>query len=85
MKLDGEEVELCFIDHPSNEMSVENTLTTYDPHAFIVVYSVDDHESFLAACDTLQYLTSQSCNSRCRYENGISLLLCIVNSSLKKT
>ena len=22
VKLDGEEVELCFIDHPSNEMSV---------------------------------------------------------------
>ena len=25
---------------------IENTLSTYDPHAVIVVYSVDDRESF---------------------------------------
>ena len=25
---------------------IENTLSTYDPHALIVVYSVDDRESF---------------------------------------
>ena len=81
VKLDDEEVELCFIDHPSNEMSVtsdhqkifvadiwkyycfqvENTLTTYDPLAVIIVYSVDDYDSFSTSCDILHYLSSLNC------------------------
>ena len=28
VKLDGEEVELCFIDHPTNEMSVSDILSS---------------------------------------------------------
>ena len=74
VRIDTEEIELCFIDHPSNEMSVrkikiswkhfekyfqvENILTTYDPQACIVVYSIDDRNSFISACETLQYLSS---------------------------
>ena len=64
VKLDGEEVELCFIDHPTNEMSVENTLTTYDPHAVILVFAVNDITSFNMASDTLQYLYSLNCSSK---------------------
>ena len=72
-------MELCFIDHPSNEMSVgdssirnialsnmnifhlqvENILTTYDPQACVIVYSIDDRKSFSTACDILHYLSSQ--------------------------
>ena len=43
---------------------IENTLTTYDPHALIIVYSVDDLESFHTACDALAYLKSQHCGER---------------------
>ena len=35
-------------------------LTTYEPHACIVVYSISDRESFNKAQDTLQYLASQT-------------------------
>ena len=38
---------------------VENILTTYDPHACLVVYSIDDKTSFSTACDILHYLSSQ--------------------------
>ncbi|XP_066960139.1 GTP-binding protein GEM-like isoform X15 [Macrobrachium rosenbergii] len=54
--LDGEESEVIFIDHPAIEMSVENCLTTYDPHACVVVYSITDKGSFKKAEDTLNYL-----------------------------
>ena len=43
---------------------IENTLTTYDPHALIIVYSIDDLESFHTACDSLAYLTSQNCSDK---------------------
>ena len=43
---------------------IENTLTTYDPHALIIVYSVDDLESFHTACDSLAYLNSQNCSDK---------------------
>ncbi|XP_065332259.1 uncharacterized protein LOC135934443 [Cloeon dipterum] len=54
--LDGEESELSFIDHPTSEMSPENCITTYEPHAYVVVYSVAERESKLAAEETLQFL-----------------------------
>ncbi|XP_023309804.1 ras-related protein Rap-2a-like [Anoplophora glabripennis] len=54
--LDGEESEMIFIDHPSSEMSVENSLSTYEPHACIVVYSVVSRSSFQHAEETLNYL-----------------------------
>jgi len=62
--LDGQEAELTFIDHPSNEMSVENILSTYEPQACMVVYSIIDKESFTKAEDTLQYLATQTCKDR---------------------
>lgn len=54
--LDGEESEMIFIDHPSSEMSVENSLSTYEPHACIVVYSIVARGSFQHAEETLNYL-----------------------------
>lgn len=54
--LDDEESELVFIDHPSVEMSVENSLTTYEPHACIIVYSVVDKNSFKVAEDIINYV-----------------------------
>ena len=36
VKLDGEEVELCFIDHPANEMSVREKTPL---KAFLLVHS----------------------------------------------
>ncbi|XP_068972884.1 uncharacterized protein Rgk2 [Bombus flavifrons] len=54
--LDGEESEMVFIDHPHVEMSVENSLSTYEPHACIVVYSTVSRTSFQVAEETLNYL-----------------------------
>ncbi|XP_068083166.1 GTP-binding protein RAD-like [Anabrus simplex] len=54
--LDGEESEMIFIDHPSVEMSVENSLSTYEPHACVVVYSITDRATFKTAEDILNYL-----------------------------
>ncbi|XP_076033966.1 uncharacterized protein LOC143020914 isoform X2 [Oratosquilla oratoria] len=54
--LDGEESEINFVDHPADEMSVENYLTTYEPHAFVVVFSVVERSSFQRAEEILQYL-----------------------------
>ncbi|XP_049834419.1 GTP-binding protein Rit2 [Schistocerca gregaria] len=54
--LDGEESELTFIDHPCSEMSPENCVTTYDPHAFCVVYSTADRGSLRVAEEVLQCL-----------------------------
>ncbi|CAH1392709.1 unnamed protein product [Nezara viridula] len=58
--LDGEESEMVFIDHPSSEMSVENSLSTYEPHAAVVVYSVVDRATFKAAEEILNYLWRES-------------------------
>jgi len=55
--LDGQEAELTFIDHASDEMSVENILSTYEPHACMVVYSIVDRDSFLVAESILEYMT----------------------------
>ncbi|XP_039750586.1 uncharacterized protein LOC120626862 isoform X2 [Pararge aegeria] len=57
--LDGEESELIFIDHPSTEMSVENCLSTYEPHACVVVYSVVAKSSFIRANELLSYLARE--------------------------
>ncbi|XP_024946852.1 uncharacterized protein LOC107273807 isoform X2 [Cephus cinctus] len=54
--LDGEESELTFIDHPHIEMSIENSLSTYEPHACIVVYSIVSRDSFQVAEEMLNYL-----------------------------
>lgn len=39
---------------------VENCLTTYDPHAFVLVYSITDRSSFGFADEILKYLWSES-------------------------
>ncbi|XP_048001321.1 uncharacterized protein LOC125238075 [Leguminivora glycinivorella] len=57
--LDGEESELIFIDHPSTEMSVENCLSTYEPHACVVIYSVVARSSFTRAGEILAYLARE--------------------------
>ncbi|XP_017878812.1 uncharacterized protein LOC108624199 [Ceratina calcarata] len=54
--LDGEESEMVFIDHPHVEMSVENSLSTYKPHACVVVYSIESRSSFQVAEEILNYL-----------------------------
>nr|XP_012136889.1 PREDICTED: uncharacterized protein LOC100883976 isoform X2 [Megachile rotundata] len=54
--LDAEESEMVFIDHPYVEMSVENSLSTYEPHACIVVYSIVSRTSFQVAEEILNYL-----------------------------
>ncbi|XP_008553262.1 uncharacterized protein LOC103575310 [Microplitis demolitor] len=54
--LDGEESEMIFIDHPHVEMSLENSLSTYEPHACVVVYSVVSRPSFQVAEEMLNYL-----------------------------
>ncbi|XP_050671471.1 uncharacterized protein LOC126969896 isoform X2 [Leptidea sinapis] len=57
--LDGEESEMIFIDHPSTEMSVENCLSTYEPHACVIVYSVVAKTSFIRAAELLAYLARE--------------------------
>ncbi|XP_058066311.1 arf-GAP with ANK repeat and PH domain-containing protein cnt-2-like [Anopheles bellator] len=57
--LDTEESEMIFIDHPNVEMSVENSLSTYEPHACVVVYSIVDRNSFRVAEEILNYLWSE--------------------------
>ncbi|XP_055624302.1 uncharacterized protein LOC129767426 [Toxorhynchites rutilus septentrionalis] len=58
--LDNEESEMIFIDHPNVEMSVENSLSTYEPHACVVVYSIVDKNSFRVAEEILNYLWSEN-------------------------
>ena len=41
-------------------VQVENTVSTYEPAACVVVYSVTDRLSYARAEDTLQYLASQA-------------------------
>ncbi|XP_067628981.1 uncharacterized protein Rgk2 isoform X2 [Eurosta solidaginis] len=58
--LDDEESELVFIDHPSVEMSVENCLSTYDPHGCVVVFSVVEKASFRVAEEIIKYLWQEN-------------------------
>ena len=50
--------------HHFTFLQVENILTTYEPHACIVVYSITDRDSFTKAQDILQYLAMQSCKEK---------------------
>ncbi|KAK4023087.1 hypothetical protein OUZ56_008521 [Daphnia magna] len=67
--LDGEESQLVFIDHPHGEISVENSVSTYNPHAFVIVYSVVDAESLREVEEVLHFLwrhsltNNRNCNS----------------------
>ncbi|KAG6797369.1 hypothetical protein HZU73_07440 [Apis mellifera caucasica] len=54
--LAGEESELTFIDHSSAEMTPEACITTYEPHAYCVVYSTTDRASIRVAEEVLQTL-----------------------------
>ncbi|XP_047476815.1 GTP-binding protein RAD-like [Penaeus chinensis] len=54
--LEGEESEIVFIDRPADEMTVEQYLSTYEPHAFVVTYSVIERRSFQRAEEVLQLL-----------------------------
>ncbi|EDW79762.1 uncharacterized protein Dwil_GK17958 [Drosophila willistoni] len=58
--LDDEESEMVFIDHPSVEMSVENSLSTYEPHGCVVVFSVVDKGSFRNAEEIINYLWQEN-------------------------
>ncbi|KAH8401193.1 hypothetical protein KR009_003564 [Drosophila setifemur] len=58
--LDDEESEMVFIDHPSVEMSVENSLSTYEPHGCVVVFSVVDRGSFRIAEEIINYLWQEN-------------------------
>ena len=78
VSLDGQEAELNFIDHPSNEMGVENIISTYEPQACMVVYSIIDKESYAKAEETLQYLETQ------KRESGIRRAKILVHFSFIK-
>lgn len=54
--LAGEESELTFIDHSCAEMTPENCISTYEPHAYCVVYSTTDRASVRVAEEVLQAL-----------------------------
>ncbi|KAL0100159.1 hypothetical protein PUN28_019533 [Cardiocondyla obscurior] len=54
--LAGEESELTFIDHSCTEMTPENCISTYEPHAYCVVYSTTDRASVRIAEEVLQSL-----------------------------
>ncbi|XP_014480999.1 PREDICTED: uncharacterized protein LOC106747708 isoform X2 [Dinoponera quadriceps] len=54
--LAGEESELTFIDHSCAEMTPENCIATYEPHAYCVVYSTTDRTSVRVAEEVLQSL-----------------------------
>ncbi|KAK2576912.1 hypothetical protein KPH14_005533 [Odynerus spinipes] len=54
--LAGEESELTFIDHSCAEMTPENCIATYEPHAYCVVYSTTDRASVRLAEEVLQTL-----------------------------
>lgn len=58
--LDDEESDMVFIDHPSVEMSVENSLSTYEPHGCVVVFSVVDKGSFRVAEEIINYLWQEN-------------------------
>lgn len=54
--LTDEESELTFIDHPCSEMTPENCIATYEPHAYCVVFSTTDRKSIQMAEEVLQTL-----------------------------
>ncbi|KAJ6641462.1 GTP-binding protein GEM [Pseudolycoriella hygida] len=63
--LSGEESELVFIDHSSDDMSPENCLSSYNPHGYCVIYSSSDRNSFVIAERIIQALwTSENIAQR---------------------
>lgn len=56
VSVDGRESQMVFVDHAHADMSVENQVSTYDPHGYMVVYAVDDEESLATAERVLNYL-----------------------------
>ncbi|KAI4504432.1 hypothetical protein M0802_000903 [Mischocyttarus mexicanus] len=54
--LNGEESELTFIDHSYADITPENSIATYEPHAYCVVYSTTDRSSARIAEEILQEL-----------------------------
>ena len=51
-------------------LQIENAYFTYDPHAFVIVYSVDDQKSFLKAEEMLSYLKRMQDSSMQQQSNG---------------
>ena len=49
-----------------NTWQVENIISTYEPQACMVVYSIIDKESYNQAEETLQYLETQKRESGIR-------------------
>ena len=45
-------------------LQVENIISTYEPQACMVVYSIIDKESYTRAEEILHYLATQSCSDR---------------------
>lgn len=56
-------------------LQVENIISTYEPQACMVVYSVIDKDSYAKAEETLQYLETQ------KRESGISRAKILVYQS----
>ncbi|XP_043286833.1 serine-rich adhesin for platelets-like isoform X2 [Venturia canescens] len=54
--LAGEESELTFIDHSYADMAPEACISSYEPHAYCVVYSTTDRTSVRVAEELLQIL-----------------------------
>ena len=61
LSVNGQESHLVFIDHPHGQMKLENLLTTYNPHAILVVMAVDDIDSCQLAEHILVYMTHNGC------------------------
>ena len=59
--MNGASINLCRNRLNISVLQVENCLTTYDPHAFVLVYSIIDRESFQFAEEVLKYLWQESC------------------------
>jgi Ras family len=50
-------MSFCFLLKMRNcVFQPENCITTYEPHAYVVIYSVAEKETMLAAEETLQFL-----------------------------
>lgn len=52
---------ITYLDVKRFDVQVENCLTTYDPHAFVLIYSITDRGSFSFAEEVLKYLWQESC------------------------
>ena len=57
MEVDGQESTFSFIDHQHGEHEVEALVTSYRPHAVVVVMAVDDFSSYLLAQNIIERIT----------------------------